>query len=362
MITSFKASNFRCHRSTLVEFGRWTILYGGNGTGKSALLDALNLSSSFIDGTDARHLFPIGVFSLSAQMHDSTVGPLTFEISHRVGDGAHGPHEILKYAVAFGSTMNSVTVLSETLDVDEENVLSSTSGTKTRLSGPSCSDRDAANELVGRHRFARRYRMEPRAIREVSASHHYIERNGAGLASAVHFLKVDHPSSYTSLVSDFTHLFPEVSDVRPVQTGSGDMALEFDTIGAAQMSGVNLSDGQALSLGILFLAHAPQGPRLLLLDEPEVTLSPVVVKRLLECVDRALAPDRQVVTTTHSPYVMQWGIHNGAEVRQVRPDFGSRTWRESLRSQAIEADTYHTHMDPIDVTRCCALLETYLTG
>jgi predicted ATPase len=115
-------------------------------------------------------------------------------------------------------------------------------------------------------------------------------------------------------------------------------------------------------LGLLFLAHAPHGPKVLLLDEPEVSLSPMVVRAVLGAVDAALPEDRQVLLTTHSPYVIQWGIDNDAEVRQVRHDFGSRTWRECLQQQGIDPQTFHGPGKLINVTECCALLETYLTG
>ena len=93
-----------------------------------------------------------------------------------------------------------------------------------------------------------------------------------------------------------------------------------------------------------------------------MTLSPVVTGELLGMLDRALGNGRQIIATTHSPYVIRWGIENDAEVRQVRPDFGTRSWKECLHQQGIDPSSIHSQTSPIDVGKCCALLETYLTA
>lgn len=362
LITEIRVRNFRGLTDAAVALGRWTILYGTNGAGKSSLLDSLNLLSSFATGTTITNAFPGGVFSLQSQLHDPTVNTMEFVARHRVGDPSIGAVETLEYSVVFEAGQRLGKVGAERLMVDGATVMDVSGGIASRLQTSDCRDPMAASEVVQAHQFVRRYRLEPRALRAASSAHHFIEKNGVGLPSSLSYLEAGCPEAFDRLRTDFLALFPEIADLRVARLGGGDLALEFDTGAAQGLSGVHLSDGQALTLGILFLAHSPNAPRVLLLDEPEVTLSPVLVKRLLDRTESALSSDRQVLLTTHSPYVLQWGIHNDAEVRQVRGDFGTRSWRDALHQQGIEHSTMHTDATPITIGHCCALLETYLTA
>lgn len=364
MITSFALQNFRALETAEVAMSRWTILYGGNGAGKSSILDAMNLLSSFITGTAMHRLFPEGVYSLDTQLKNPDSGSLRFEVVHETNPVQPEFNEHLTYAVEFGiSGTESTGVTIENLDVDEASRLNAMGNATTQLETAACTDSVAASTIMERHQFCRRYRLEPRSIQKQSPEEmHFIDKQGYGLPSALEHLKQVDRDAYDGLVKDFVELFPDVSTLETVNYGSAEVALEFTTTSQRQLNGAHLSDGQSLALGILFLAHAPHGPRLLLLDEPEVTLTPIVVRDLLGLVDRAFGPDGQILLTTHSPYVMQWGIDHDQQVRQVRPDFGTRSWRDALHLQGIDPSTYHSDTDPIAALQCCALLETYLTG
>ncbi len=47
MLTSIRLQDFKGHRDTLVPLGRFTLLVGPNGSGKTSVLDALWAQSEF---------------------------------------------------------------------------------------------------------------------------------------------------------------------------------------------------------------------------------------------------------------------------------------------------------------------------
>jgi len=361
MLRELRIENFRSHKVTSIPLGRWTILYGENGAGKSSLLDAMNIVSSFATGTALKHLFPPGVYSASGQVADPSKPEILLSVELE-DDLLLGKTEMYRYELVVGGQGPTAVLNREELFVEGDSVLTAHAASSTSLATSGCGDAEAAQALQAHLMWARRYRLEPRLIRRTSSNHHFIDKQGFGIPSAVDHLKSTNPTAYAALISDFLALFPAIADLRTVQVGSGEIALEFDTGTSTSLSGVHLSDGQALAFGLLFLAHSPEGPRMLLLDEPEVTLSPVLVKDLLGRIEDALTSDRQVLLTTHSPYVIQWGITNDAQVRQVRDDFGTRSWADCLRQQAVDPDSLHSTMTSIEIATCCALLETYLVG
>lgn len=355
MITEFLIENFRSHRRTNVALGRWTILYGANGSGKSSVLDALNNVSSFIGGTRADEVFQRGAFFLGAQMLDPALGSVAFTVRYRAGGAFPGMFpEDLEYHVEFAQNGTGTVARSERLSVDGGLVLKGGGQVETALD--LSTDGEAAQDVRSAHRHARRYRLEPQALRKPTETHNFIDRTGLGLPSSLKQLSVEDPNTYRNLLDDFLSIHPDIADIRTMGLGAGDIAVEFDSRGSKNISGAYLSDGQALTLGLLFLAHAPRAPQLLLLDEPELALSPVAIQNLLSCLENRLARDRQVIVTTHSPFVIRWGIDNSVQVRQIRPDIGSRSWREALDQQGVTIDS------PVRLVDCCALLETYLTG
>ena len=318
--------------------------------------------SSYMNEVKPRYMFHGNVFSVAAQLHDPSRPGIQFRVTHSLTDPYGNEIRGAIYTVEFTDTSHGPSA-QETLEVDGENVFTRKPHTQeSEISAHASKGDEASRDIVHMHKYARRYRFEPRALRATSSTHTFVERDGTGLPSSLVHLETTDPASYDALRSDFIDIFPDLKEFRTVPIGSGVHAIEFDSNQAAGLSGANLSDGQALTLGLLFLAHSPQGPKLLLIDEPEITLSPIAMKGLLNRLDSALGDDRQVVTTTHSPYLMQWGIQNDHQVLQVRPDFGVRTWSDSLHQQGIDSEAFHSHMESISVERCGALLEAYLTG
>jgi predicted ATPase len=360
VLTELNVRNFRSFPEATLPLRTVTVLYGANGSGKSTLLDALNMLSSFVTGARASGIFPGGVFSLHRQRQDREVPLVQFAAVHETSPGNLLLNERIEYSATFQAGRLAGVSGHERLSVDGELILESTSE-ETQLGSLDGENADAATWVTSSHRFARRYRLDPQEMRQRSHAVRFISPRGGGLPSSLDYMREEHPEQYERMMQSFLALHPDIGEVEVVQAGNGDLEINYTNLAGRDLSGAFLSDGQVLSLGSLFLAFHPSAPKIMMMDEPEVGLSPVLTQRLLSAMCGALVDEgRQLLATTHSPYVLRWGIVNGAQVNQVHPRFGTRTWVESLHSQGIVASTFHNDVEPISITHCCALLETYL--
>ena len=131
--------------------------------------------------------------------------------------------------------------------------------------------------------------------------------------------------AFLSIRRQFCHLFPQFKTVRleseigvtrgfmPDGTpsfgrGNG-KAIYFNTKSGKTIRAQQASDGAILLLGFLALAHLPEPPNLLLIEEPENGIYPKrlgeVIKLLKELVNRTEGVRfPQIIMSTHSPYVL----------------------------------------------------------
>ncbi len=156
----------------------------------------------------------------------------------------------------------------------------------------------------------RKFRMDP---------------DGFGLATLLDDILGYDPQRFLDLRRDFCEFFPQFRSVRieSVQalrrefredgehnagsiTGKG---IFFETTHGRAIRAQQSSDGAILFLGLLALIHAPEPPRLLLIEEPEKGVYPKrleevirLIRRLHEAPSGRVAP--QIIMTTHSPYLL----------------------------------------------------------
>jgi len=159
----------------------------------------------------------------------------------------------------------------------------------------------------------RRFRMDP---------------DGFGLATLLLDIAGYDADLFGNLRRDLCHYFPQFKGLR---VGSEEAALKrvyqssgihtstretgtgvsLETRSGQTLRAQQTSDGAILFLGFLALAHSPDPPTLLLIDEPENGIYPKrlgeVVKLLKEMVHRTEGvPFPQIIMSTHSPYVLSF--------------------------------------------------------
>jgi len=159
--------------------------------------------------------------------------------------------------------------------------------------------------------------------------------NGEYLYSALYNLRASDPDVYGQ-VEELLHL-----------GFSGFQRLEFPVVGAGQVTmtwyekGVTgpfypteLSEGTLRFLWLVTVLLSPDTPALTLIDEPEVSLHPELLK-LLAGVLRNAALRGQVLVATHSPDLIRWLEPNQVLITD-KDETGSTyfTWADSLDLQS----------------------------
>lgn len=154
-----------------------------------------------------------------------------------------------------------------------------------------------------------------------------LDSDGFGLATLLDDILSYDAELFIRLRDEFCRFFPQFRTLR-IQTEKAlskqfvDMGLHrasvapgkgiyFETKAGETVRAQQSSDGAVLFLGFLALAHLPEPPGVLLIEEPENGIYPKrlgqVIKMLKELVRRdgdAQLP--QVIITTHSPYVLSF--------------------------------------------------------
>jgi predicted ATPase len=130
---------------------------------------------------------------------------------------------------------------------------------------------------------------------------------GFGLHSALASMALNDPDSWQRLQADLRRIIPTIRRLRHTPTRPNQpSSLLFDTVGADSLPASQVSEGTLLVLGLLAALHAPDRPSLILLDDLDRGLHPKAQKELITLLRGLLDtnPDLQIVATTHSPYML----------------------------------------------------------
>ena len=154
-----------------------------------------------------------------------------------------------------------------------------------------------------------------------------LDRDGFGLPALLTDILGYDAALFVGLRTEFCRLFPQFTSVRvksenAVRRGAreGIPTVEGEGIGAAiyleLKSGATIraqqvSDGAILMLGFLALAHLPDPPTLLLIEEPENGIYPKRLGEVIQMLKQMVGRTEgvrfpQIIMTTHSPYVLSF--------------------------------------------------------
>ncbi len=181
------------------------------------------------------------------------------------------------------------------------------------------SDRDGANDQIG----ARPVELTRR-----------IKSTGRDLLNALHTLSQDSPSVWESLLSDVRAVFPWCQSLRfPPGPGRGLITLTWvDSRSGATLYLDDMSEGMRVYLALLAALHAPDDPALIAFDEPERSLHPRAIRRIVKVME-SRAERTPIVVATHSD---RWLDH------LEDPAAGLRITRFSsaggVRAESVDAD------------------------
>jgi hypothetical protein len=154
-----------------------------------------------------------------------------------------------------------------------------------------------------------------------------LDPDGFGLATLLQDIVTYDPRLFIQLREEFCTFFPQFASVRTEtenasvrhfqpsgihsSSSSVGVGIYFETASGETVRAQQASDGAILFLGFLALAHLPDPPTLLLIEEPENGIYPKrlgeVIQMLKQMVNRTEGVRfPQIIMTTHSPYVLSF--------------------------------------------------------
>jgi predicted ATPase len=269
MITKLTLDNFKGHRHTELDLGRFTVLVGPNGSGKTSVLEALHLMrraaapGSAVPGPEQLN---VPVRDLTSLRRINDAGPL------RVSAG------------------NEEATWTCTID-----------GSGVNFTSP-----PPSHTLGIRYTF---FRFDAERIGAATAASHapIVDYDGSGTASALAALKLADDEAYDAIERALSAIVPAVKRIR-IKLADGAYQILLDHAGAEAVPAPLASAGTLVTLALLTSVSTgtPSANRLVLIDDLDHSLHPTaqteLMRQLHALVERG--PDLQIVATTHSPYIL----------------------------------------------------------
>jgi predicted ATPase len=128
-----------------------------------------------------------------------------------------------------------------------------------------------------------------------------ISRTGRDLLNALHTLSQEHPSEWDALLTDLRAVFPWCQSLRfPAGPGRGLITLTWvDSRSGATLYLDDMSEGMRVFLALLAALHAPDNPALIAFDEPERSLHPRALRRIVKVME-SRAERTPIIVATHA--------------------------------------------------------------
>lgn len=304
MITSVTLKNYKAHRDTTIELGRFTVLVGPNGSGKTSVLEAIDRTEAALSRTYAPRLFP----SKAGQprvYHRNGTGPL--QVAFRTSRGGSAVSVWISWTPTTGWTF-----------------------------GDGGAD-PAGPPAGGAVTF---YRFEPSLIASSSESRQerpVLASDGRNAGDVIAALKLADDPVLERIETVLRSVVPSVKRiliqrreiggdplaVRPPgeETIVGQqIVLDFDN--APDVSAEDVSEGTLVTLALITAICSGPRPHTILLDDLGLSLHPTAQMELVRQLHRLLeeTPDIQILATTHSPYILDEMKPEDVVVLAQRPD------------------------------------------
>jgi predicted ATPase len=299
MISKVSIHNFKSLRDVQVDLERFTVLVGPNASGKSSILQALDLlCRKFLNPN-----FNIEPENLS---RGSTSG---FELA------AESEGQAFRYCQK-PLAPSALPATQGSWDGDGLGVATSLDASDWAPKPGALKVQPLPRSILLRLETSRLIQANPG-----SPDPAVMSSEGVGLHSALANMALHDPDSWRKLQDNLQQIIRTIRRLRFTKVSNTQQvaALLFDTVGADSLPASQVSEGTLLVLGMLTVLHTVGRPNLiLLLDDLDRGLHPKAQKELIALLRGLLDtnPDLQIVATTHSPYMLDC-----MEVDEVRMTF-----------------------------------------
>jgi len=315
-INWLELEQFRSYTHSALSFGTPTFIVGRNASGKSNLLDALELISELAVGPAGPSFDRRGGIGALRYRGVSRGRPPTLSLKVEVTSptdwGVYGaslrPAKGSRYAVESEIIESHSSGELRSIVRRGTKIRASTNGFEPRLTEealflPLASGVEEFSRIVEALANIGIYSIEPLKMKDAQLPEEgrRLRRDGSNSASVVRDM---HATKRWSILLEFLQpAVPQVEDVEIKREGAK-LSLQFrqrtEGGGTVLLPGFQASDGTLRILGILLALLQRPAPTLVALEEPEAHVHPGAIGVLLDAIKYASA-ETQVVVTTQSP-------------------------------------------------------------
>jgi predicted ATPase len=383
MIESIRIRGFRALKDVEIRLppGKPLVLIGENGSGKSTILDALALIGATANGRAGRTILDRGGWDAVAWA--GTAPEIELVVRFVAGAPPFEKDEApVEYMIRLGKARAVPTVLDEEVRVyrrgpDAQPFVLLKGGGVSWVSigrtneidhlGPAPADGSmlvnstlAAVSDETRHPVPMRVKAalqsiafypsfalgassdaevapEPIGARPVELTRR-IKRNGRDLLNALHTLSQEQARAWSELLSDLSAVFPWCQEIRfPPGPGRGMITLTWrDARSGATLYLDDMSEGMRVYLALLAALHAPDQPAVVAFDEPERSLHPRAMRRLVKVME-SRAERTPILVATHADRLLDHLEDPAASLRITRFSTTEGVQIEALDPELMKA-------------------------
>lgn len=279
MIKEIRYKNFKALRDATLPLGRFTLIVGANGTGKTTALKALELAKNYekVDWKDV----------VSVNLYNEKKESVTLIIHSESADTK----------IVWQANGNGGQELSSTDDFSNQ--------LRKEF-------REAKTKIFKEFRIFS-FDADKIAERVAIVMDLQLGENGEGLAGILDQLRDNEPERFELLNVELNKWFPEYDRILFEVPHDGYKNFLLRTrFGKHKIKAENLSQGTLLAMAYLTIAYLPNPPKIVAFEEPEKGIHPRLLRNIQEAMDRLAYPENfgekrepiQVIATTHSPYLL----------------------------------------------------------
>ena len=355
MITRFRVQNYKALRDVTLDLTPVHVLIGPNDSGKTSLLQAIEILSSTSDHPLREVIRPTAdrfwyQFEVS---WEPSIGPLDqYQVTiHGDIHSNNGSPQCRdeKYLGTDGLSVEISHGFNTSLFEDNDH-------SRQRFSAqgmPPALLSQIRDQLSG----VQFYRFSPESLKMPvvldARRQGRMEVNGLGLPQLLDEIR-NHRNRFDTLEQRFCEVFSYVesielivqdafasspTDHRQVQKSeyAAGKGIQFRLKNGKKLLAGDASDGMFLVLAYLALLNLPSPPRLLLIEEPENGIHPARLKEIIRILKQLVSEQShtQVLMTTHSPYVLHEFLPEEVTVC-VREQNGEVKTRRLSDSKAVQ--------------------------
>jgi predicted ATPase len=309
MIQKLIIRNFKCLRDVTVNLEPFTVFVGANGSGKTSILQALDLLCRTYH-------------SQLKQLESDYLGNRTFGSVEAVELACTVDGETYQYQIPSAELKNSPAKRPGGLRIES-------------AEGQSKPPKGVPRSLW--------LRLDVNLLRNTQPSQNIrdMEPNGQGMHRALSSMLLERRDDFSQLEKDLNRIVPSIKRLQP----TAEHEIRFDTINGKGLRASQVSEGTLLTLGLLTAIHGANKPGLLLLDDIDRALHPRAQWELIGLLRGVLQtnPEIQIAATTHSPYLLDKMEPIEVRVTTLRADGSAATepmtqhpkyekWKEEFHS------------------------------